>query len=313
MGRGTTVIQSALLDRYPYGNDINPLCEILVAPRLHPPQAHEVETRLAQIPRFSDYPHDDDLLVFFHPRTLDRIQDLRKWFSRKPQRKLDRVDAWIRMVALNRLTGHSPGFFSVYTMPPNQAVSASRQRQFNARRNQTPPLRDVDRLILKKTRTLLSQGPLDHAATIGTHPSNAAPNIQDDAIDLIVTSPPFLDVVDYTSDNWLRLWFAGINPDEVPVSVHRSKDDWVDFVRDSFVEFSRVLKAGAFVAFEVGEVRNGTVLLEFLVEEAIRDLRLEIRGVVVHDQKFTKTANCWGVSNNSKGTNSNRVVIIQKR
>ena len=31
------------------------------------------------------------------------------------------------MVALNRLTGHSPGFFSVYTLPPNQATSVERQ------------------------------------------------------------------------------------------------------------------------------------------------------------------------------------------
>jgi len=30
---------------------------------------------------------------------------------------------WVRMVALGRLTGHSPGFFSVYTLPPNQAVT----------------------------------------------------------------------------------------------------------------------------------------------------------------------------------------------
>ncbi len=34
--------------------------------------------------------------------------------------------------------------------------------------------------------------------------------------------------------------------------------------------------------------------------------------VLINDQKFTKTANCWGVENNSKGTNSNRVVVIRK-
>ena len=39
------------------------------------------------------------------------------------------VDDWIRMVCLNRLTGHSAGFFSVYTLPPNQAVSVRRAAQ----------------------------------------------------------------------------------------------------------------------------------------------------------------------------------------
>jgi len=51
------------------------------------------------------------------------------------------------MVAINRLTGHSPGFFSVYTLPPNQAVSVESQVKINASRGQTPPPRDVGKLI----------------------------------------------------------------------------------------------------------------------------------------------------------------------
>ena len=35
--------------------------------------------------------------------------------------------------------------------------------------------------------------------------------------------------------------------------------------------------------------------------------------VLVNAQEFTKTANCWGVTNNSKGTNTNRVVLFRKR
>ena len=62
------------------------------------------------------------------------------------------------MVALNRLTGHSSGFFSVYTMPPNQAVSAASQRKINEKRGQTPPERDIKAIILKKSAALLADG-----------------------------------------------------------------------------------------------------------------------------------------------------------
>ena len=34
--------------------------------------------------------------------------------------------------------------------------------------------------------------------------------------------------------------------------------------------------------------------------------------MLVNQQEFTKTANIWGVSNNAKGTNSNRIVVFQK-
>jgi hypothetical protein len=66
------------------------------------------------------------------------------------------------------------------------------------------------------------------------------------------------------------------------------------------------------VAFEVGEVRKGKVLLEKLVWRAAEGLPFERLGVVVNDQEFTKTANCWGVSNNQGGTNSNRIVVLKR-
>ena len=34
--------------------------------------------------------------------------------------------------------------------------------------------------------------------------------------------------------------------------------------------------------------------------------------VLINVQEFTKTANCWGVNNNNKGTNTNRVVVFRK-
>ena len=100
-------------------------------------------------------PAEADLLAFYHPDTLRQITALRAWLLERGD-ALDPVDAWIRMVAINRLTGHSPGFFSVYTLPPNQAVSVKSQRKINADRRQTPPRRNVPELILKKSRILLS-------------------------------------------------------------------------------------------------------------------------------------------------------------
>jgi hypothetical protein len=37
------------------------------------------------------------------------------------------------------------------------------------------------------------------------------------------------------------------------------------------------------------------------------------RGVLVNTQAFTKTAHIWGVGNNAKGTNSNRVVLFERK
>jgi hypothetical protein len=33
---------------------------------------------------------------------------------------------------------------------------------------------------------------------------------------------------------------------------------------------------------------------------------------MIHAQKFTKTANCWGIDNNARGTNTHRVVVLRR-
>jgi SAM-dependent methyltransferase len=320
MGRGTTPIQAALMDRRAAGVDINPLSLMLTRPRLAPVSPAAVEARLGEIasaePCGVADPLDGDLRAFFHPETLGRIKGLRRWLEdREAAGSFDAVDDWIRMVALSRLTGHSPGFFSVYTLPPNQAVSAESQRRINAKRRQAPPERDILAIVARKSRSLLPAGiaPPRYPPDLRCCAAERAPHIATGSVDLVVTSPPFLDIVDYAADNWLRCWFAGIDPAAVPIARHRSVEAWTGFVRRVFTELARVLRPGGWVAFEVGEVRHGTVLLERAVGAAVEGLPFEVIGVMVNAQSFTKTANCWGVANNSRGVNTNRIVLARRR
>jgi hypothetical protein len=316
MGRGTTPVQAGLMGRRPVGNDINPLSVLITRPRLKPPALPDIARRLGQVPWSSGTIDHSDLLVFYSERTLKHICALRNWLLERAalDGAVDPVDDWIRMVAMNRLTGHSPGFFSVYTLPPNQAVSVESQKKINGQRNQTPPDRDVIRLILKKSRALLKDGsmPAHPEAILTTSASQSTPGLRDESVTLVVTSPPFLDIVQYADDNWLRSWFAGIDATSVAIAQHRTEAAWQNMVRATLGELARVVHPGGHVAFEVGEVRNGKILLERLVWEAAEGLPFERLFVMVNQQEFTKTANCWGVQNNAKGTNTNRIVVLRR-
>ena len=322
MGRGTTIVEAALLNRIPYGCDVNPLSLFLARPRLQPPTVRQVDQRLDSID-WHDYDELlDDLLVFYHPETLREICALKKYLlRRKADGTLDFVDSWIWMVGLNRLTGHSPGFFSVYTLPPNQAVSVQAQRKINADRNQTPPRRNVAKCISRKTSQLLADcsqkvretlTPLAKNAILLTSSSTTTPEFCNDSVSLIVTSPPFLDVVNYSNDNWLRCWFIGVDSASVALTVPKKLEDWQKTMTSVFQEMFRVLRPGGHVAFEVGEVRRGKIKLEEAVLPCGAVAGFEPVLVLINDQKFTKTANCWGVDNNFKGTNTNRVVVFSK-
>ena len=320
MGRGTTLIEAALLDREVVGCDVNPLAPVLCLPRIQPPKLEEVEARLREISFKGPTVKDEELNVFFHPKTMVQIRALQRFFEEKGL-FLDEVDNWIRMVATNRLTGHSPGFFSVYTLPPNQATSIRAQEKINAKREQTPPVRDVAAIILKKSRTLLKHFDREQESSLLERGKNAriltssaaeTASLASESIDLVVTSPPFLDVIDYQGDNWLRCWFNGFDASEVKIWGFRKPEDWQEAMARVLEELARVLKPGGHVAFEVGEVRKGSLLLEELVVPAGLSAGLKPELILVNEQEFTKTANCWGVDNLGKGTNTNRVILFSK-
>lgn len=317
MGRGTTPLQAAMMQRQAFGNDVNPLSVLLTRPRLRAISLQAVDAALKSVDWSRGEIEREDLLAFYHPATLRKLEALRLWIAERAPFDVDEVDPvadWIRMVAINRLSGHSSGFFSGRSMPPNQAVSIKAQLRINEKLGIPPPERDVAAVILKKSRSLLRDGcaPGQVRSSLHTGIAWEVPGIPDGVVNLTVTSPPFLDIVQYAADNWLRCWFAGIDPNAIAIDLHRTEDAWTEMVRRVLVEQARILCPGGYVAFEVGEVRNGKVLLERLVWQAAEGLPFERLGVMVNDQAFTKTANCWGVANGLKGTNSNRIALLQR-
>ena len=313
MGRGTTLIEAQLHGHKVIGNDINPLSKVLTSPRLNPPILTNIEKRLSEVDLSNDAEIDPDLLVFFHEDTLSEIYGWRTYFQ---QEQLDTVDAWLQMVACSRLTGHSSGFFSVFTLPPNLAASIASQRKINEKRNQKPEYRDTKALIYRKSKQLLRHNLPDHYwrddVVLLTESADNTPQIPDESVDLVVTSPPFLDIVDYEQDNWLRMWFCNIEIEAGKIWQLKSLEDWAARMKDVLVELHRILKGTGKIAFEVGEVRNGEIFLENAVAKASVDAGFVPEKLMINAQPFTKTANCWGVSNNKKGTNSNRIVILKK-
>ena len=319
MGRGTTPLEAALLGRIPLANDINPLSRILLRPRLHPPTLEQIEQRLNQIDLTQAEEENVELLHFFHRDTLREIIALKEYLLQKDNDgTLDFIDDWIRMVAVNRLSGHSTGFFSVYSLPPNQAVSIKRQKKINDSRGQVPDYRAIKPRILKKSKSLLKSIILEDiqlnvsmpAYGLANEDSKNVTQIPDNSAQLVVTSPPFLDVIDYQGDNWLRCWFIGIDSSSIEISRYRGITEWEDAMTDVMLDLRRIVNPGGHIAFEVGEVRGGKILLEENVVKCGVIAGLEPIVIMINDQKFTKTANTWGVDNSSKGTNTNRIVVF---
>ncbi len=335
-GRGTTVLQANLLGFRGVHNDLNPVSIFLSSARRRIPALEElierVESLDLQAKRFRlSALEKQRLLPFFHPETLNEILNLREQLLAKiadgPAAADDPALQYIGLTALSRLHGHSDGFFSVYSFPQISIMPEAQARN-NLRRGQTPEYRGIKARIIKKMKADLGGQGLPAgfrpAAAKNRYTMNDArklKGVRTNSVDLVVTSPPFLDKVNYVADNWMRSWFLGYDA-EPELTMTPDVGEWVEFMTGVMRDLGRVLKPGARAVIEVGEVavgQKGGSLLN-LEELLIKQLPLKLRSggrlvaeeVFINSQEFTKLANCWDVKNNAKGTNTNRCLVARK-
>ena len=136
------------------------------------------------------------------------------------------------------------------------------------------------------------------------------PEIADGSVSLVVTSPPFLDVVDYRTDNWLRCWFNGIEPEAARLWQWRRPEDWQRAMTRAFGELFRVVRPGGFVAFGGGEVQAGSAGHSRGAGRAGGGAGAAAgageRPGIHQDLELL------GVDNRKKGTNTNRIVLLAR-
>ncbi|MCB0360918.1 MAG: hypothetical protein KDD44_14820, partial [Bdellovibrionales bacterium] len=321
-GRGTTALQANLLGRVAIGADVNPLAVRLTQAKTEPVGLDEIVLRLNEV----DFRRPVDLdgyqerfAPFYHPDTYRELLNLRTFLKTAP----DRVNRFIELIAVSRLHGHSPGFFSVYSFP-QISVPPANQRLINIKRGQIPEYRAVAPRIIKKAAHALRDGFTSEFFSVSSANEYRVSDarklewLASNSVDLVVTSPPFLDKVDYLTDNWLENWFTDLDQQlfRKNVVMVRSVEEWRGFISEVLEQLLRVIKPGGYAVIEVGEVeQNGTVInLDEVVADAAHDVsgpqkRWMVHEVLINKQQFTKLANCFRVDNNQKGTNTNRLVV----
>lgn len=326
-GRGTTVLQANLMGHTAIHNDISPVSVFISSARKKIPTVEQISRRLDRLDlhKFGrDWTTDeqDRFGPFFHKDTFRELTGLRSlWFENQ-----DPELHYIMLTALTRLHGHSDGFLSVYSFP-QFSILPEAQRRNNQKRGLLPEYRSVkDRILKKAKRDLSKKIPTEFFMAAGKNQylkgdARTLTGVKSNSVDLIITSPPFLDKVDYAKDNWMRAWFidAEQEVESLPMAIFSNHLEWLNFMKQSMIEMGRVLRTGGRAIIEVGEVDYGgnTLFLEELLSSLTplsinKSSRLVVEELFLHTQEFTKLANCWDIKNNQKGTNTHRCLVLKK-
>lgn len=259
-GSGTIPLEAAICHRASVGIDRNPYSVLLTRAKLDPPESEETAIELAteylsEIEPIDDSPPNetpDWVRKFYHPKTLAGIEELAKLLRSNDEN-------FLLACLLGILHHQRPGFLSY---PASHLRPYLRDEKFP--REEHPErygYREIRPRLISKVERAYRRFPsfdnsLNRRVLAGDTPQIMEESISDDDVDAIITSPPYMNKLDYGRDNRLRLYFLGIDNYQELDGSPESRDLYREFLDMFLCEAVRTLSKGGKLVFVLGESRR---------------------------------------------------------
>ena len=138
-------------------------------------------------------------------------------------------------------------------------------------------------------------------------------------VDLIVTSPPYLDIVNYAKQNWIRNWFFdehGGYGSVADLDDDLLLQDWMLFAEQSVDQMKAMLRTDGVIAMVIGDVaRSGGAisLARSFMQRLIYNKTFNYVGCLNDRiQSETKTTRIWKETK-GRATNIDRIVVLSDK
>ena len=259
-GSGTVALEAAILQRRVFASDISPYATTLTRAKITPPrtrtnalrQLHRIFRRVEKMPLPDLASIPGWVRSFFHPDTLRETLRLAMYFKGHHHH-------FFLAALLGILHHQRPGFLS---FPSSNLVPYLRTRRFP--REQYPHLYEYrsvnDRLSAKVVRALKRPPARRPDGLLLVRRSSVENLTLPPEVDCVITSPPYMNALDYVRDNRLRLWFLGAM-DATPFRETKSmnRDGYGRAMRQLASKLEVAVRPNGRCVFIVGEKiwRNG--------------------------------------------------------
>ncbi len=309
-GSGTIPLESVLANRKALACDVSLYSEVLTRGKLAaPPNIRSATERAVSLLEVAALLPQPDLRTvpswvrqFFHPKTLK--ETLRFAQACQQQREY-----FFFACLLGILHHQRSGFLS---FPSSHLVPYLRTTKFP--RDKFPELYEYrelrPRLLAKIERAYKRFGSLRQKAIFLRTP------IQDlkiqKLVDCIITSPPYMNALDYARDNRLRIWFIDRNADFSAEDARQRKESFISAIRELGGIAENHLKPKGYCAVIVGEqiLRRGEVYVATMVKEIFSELAPSLMLLHQIRDRIPDIRRC---RREYRGTKTEYVLVFQRR
>lgn len=274
-GRGTTLLQSLLMNRQAAAIDVNPVAYCITGAKANVPEARKLRRRIEHLEGI--YVESDHSLLkkaraalpgffrkAFHRETLAQLLFLRshlRW-------RRSYIDRFLAAVILGILHGESDrsNRYLSNQMPRTISPKPAYCMRWWRKRKLRPENRDVFLRLREEITYRLGTSPApDNTGTVVLGDARAAARLLrelEKQVACVITSPPYYDVSSAEEDQWLRLWFLGHHSH--PTYRVLSKDDryeveekyWA-FLEDVWGGIAPLLQDDAVIVCRLGGSKLG--------------------------------------------------------
>ncbi len=333
-GRGTTALVCREKSRKFIGSDLNPYAFVLSKAKtltstkdkliktIDKLEKEFLNSKYKQIKINFHITSNKELSYFYSNYTLKQLLFLRENYG-KNWKELDDELTIIFSFALGLMHGptkknNTTIYFSLsmpntISMSPNYVFNYSKSKKLKR-----PQINIFDQLrnrINSKFDENLFKSKYDGKMFFqdATQPNK---NIKNNSVDLVITSPPYLNIVNYTRSNWLKLWLLGYERETLKEKIRLSDtlkfDQYISFIKDYLNAIYSKLKNKAKVCLIVGDVFE-TNLIETVWKTIEKDVKYKFIEIY-YDTKYLQVHKATNMLNSKKGkaTKIDKILVIEK-
>ena len=293
-GRGTTNFAARLRGLNTIGVDTNPVATAITSSKLINIDSSSIINEAKEILQYDsdvEIPSGDFWDNAYDKETLFDICKIRGAFIEDCTSNERKALMGIMLGALHGPVGKTKKSYLSNQCPRTYAPKPAYSVKFWKTHNLLPPKIDVlDIIELRANRYFKSAipqcksqvilGDSTARSTITKIKKNLKEN--DDGIDLIVTSPPYLGMTTYVQDQWIRNWFTG-GPDKIDYGM----GEQIDHTTSNFHKelgkvwknWQSISKKNSVLAIRLGSLGSKSINPREVIERSLENTHWEIRSI----------------------------------
>ncbi|UWD34498.1 DNA methyltransferase [Mesomycoplasma molare] len=326
-GRGTTAISSRFLNRRFVGNDLNPYSYVLSKFKISKLCKNRIFLKLRKLEREYENIKDEistngfeEMLIYYSEYTLKQLIFLRNRIGKQWKTNGKYINA-ILAFALGLMHGpeRKNGETIYFSVSMSNMISMSPNYVENYKQKHNLKTKEIN--IFKKLKNRIETKFFDlltkeYNSSFKYHDSLKPLNfVKDNSVNLVITSPPYLSIVDYTKSNWIKLWLLGYDrknvSKEIKLKDKLKMNEYIEFIKSYLNNIYPKLKTGSKVCLVVGDVYN-TNLIEETWQEIKEEVNYEKIDLIIQEVSENKKSLRSMNSKKGKATQVEKILILKK-